>query len=285
MADTIDLDGEKFVSPSFVTSAISLDDIYTAWVTDFEGSTTAYTPSWASTDDGATLLPVPALWTGGADRLVVSTECGVEIVPYQFTSASSHYAQTIAGVSRYYSINCGLRLAIIFHPTGIDSGITSFSGNYNADLALFRGTHNRTSENVQFVARVVPGRQIDVAIKNTAQTAGLPVKLVVLNGTTVVSSTDLTTIVQGGVTLVTCSIYGGTVSGTVVDQAGQPATRIVHVHERETGSVIGRGRSDSSGLFEIPVIAKVGTTMYVVGLDDENSPLINAVIADRIVLE
>lgn len=49
--------------------------------------------------------------------------------------------------------------------------------------------------------------------------------------------------------------------------------------------MIGRGRSDSSGLFEIPVIAKVGTTMYVVGLDDENSPLINAVIADRIVLE
>ncbi|EQL43804.1 hypothetical protein M770_30565 (plasmid) [Pseudomonas aeruginosa VRFPA03] len=192
MADTIDLDGEKFVSPSFVTSATSLDDIYTAWVADFQGSTTAYNPSWPSTDDSATLLPIPPLWTGGADRLVVSTECGVEIVPYQFTSASTHYSQAIAGVSRYYSINCGLRLAIIFHPTGVDSGITSFSGNYNADLALFRGTHNRSSENVQFVARVVPGRQIDVAIKNTAQTAGLPIKLVVLNGTTVVSSTDLT---------------------------------------------------------------------------------------------
>ncbi|MFW3037100.1 hypothetical protein ACNQJ9_10155 [Pseudomonas aeruginosa] len=37
MADTIDLDGEKFVSPSFVTSATSLDDIYTAWVADFQG--------------------------------------------------------------------------------------------------------------------------------------------------------------------------------------------------------------------------------------------------------
>ena len=106
MADTIDLDGEKFVSPSFVTSATSLDDIYTA-CGRLQGSTTAYNPSWPSTDDSATLLPIPPLWTGGADRLVVSTECGVEIVPYQFTSASTHYSQAIAGVSRYYSINCG----------------------------------------------------------------------------------------------------------------------------------------------------------------------------------
>ncbi|HEJ5942497.1 hypothetical protein ACPTK4_15875 [Pseudomonas aeruginosa] len=283
MTTVADLDASKFIAVSMELTPKTLDEFQAEWAAGFEGSTTAY-PS-VSGDDGATLINVPTLWPSGAWQAVYSWECGIELAPYPFSGTPSHYAASIPGVSRYYSMNIGLRVAIIYHPTGADSGLTSFTGSYDAGLSVFRAKHNRSSENVELVARLIAGRQLEIAIKNSAQAAGLPIKVVVLNGTTVVSVVDVASVALGAVGLVTCSIYGGTVAGTVVDQAGEPATRIVRAHERSTGAVLGETRSNASGQYELPVVAKVGTEMYVIALDDETPPLINAVIADRIVLE
>lgn len=283
MTTVVDLDSSKFIAVSMESTTRTLEDFENDWLSGFEGSTTGY--PGASGDDGATLINVPPLWPNSATQAVYSWECGVELVPYPFVGDPTAYSASIAGVSRYYSKNVGLRAAIIYHPTGVDSGLTSFTGSYDSGLSVFRAKHNRTGENVELVARLIAGRQLDIAIKNSAQAAGLPIKVAVLNGTTVVSVVDIANIALGAVGLVTCLIYGGTVSGTVVDQAGSPAMRIVRAHERSTGTVIGETSSNSSGQYELPVLAKVGTTMYLVALDDEAPPLINAVIADRIVLE
>ncbi|ASA16423.1 hypothetical protein MMK57_003734 [Pseudomonas aeruginosa] len=283
MTTVVDLDASKFIAVSMEATARTLDELQAEWVSGFEGTTTGY-PA-ASGDDGATLINVPPIWPNGATQAVYSWECGVELVPYPFGGTPAFYSAGIPGVSRYYSMNVGLRVAIIYHPTGVDSGLTSFVGSYDAGLSVFRAKHNRTGENVEVVARLVRGRQLEIAIKNSVQAAGLPIKVAVLNGTTVASVVDIASIALGAVGLVTCSIYGGTVSGTVVDQAGEPATRIVRAHERSSGAVLGETRSNASGQYELPVIAKVGTTMYLIALDDETPPLINAVVADRIVLE
>lgn len=283
MSNILNLDSTRFVSYDSAYTTKSLDDLYSAWLADFQGATTAY--ATLSADDGASLLQAPVLWKNGPDKITLSYECGVEISTTLFSGNPASYQATIAGVSRYYSMNTGLRLAIIYHPPNVDSGITSIAGSYNPKLSVLRGSHNRGSENVQFVLRVIAGRQIDIAVKNTAQAAGLPVKLVVFDGTTVKSNLDLVTIAQGATLLVTCSLYGGTVSGSVVDQAGLPASRAVRIHNRDNGEVIGEGMSDNSGRYSIPVVAFAGTVMYVVALDDDTPPVTNAVIADRIVLE
>ncbi|MFG9301280.1 hypothetical protein ACEP1V_11425 [Pseudomonas aeruginosa] len=283
MTTVVDLDASKFIAVSMELTTKTLDELQAEWISGFEGSTTGY-PA-ASGEDGATLISVPPLWLNGATQAVYSWECGIELVPYPFSGTPAAYSASVPGVNRYYSMNVGLRAAIIYHPTGGDSGLTSITGSYDADLSVFRAKHNRTGENVEVVARLVRGRQLEIAIKNSAQTAGLPVKVAILNGTTVASVVDISNIALGAVGLVTCSIYGGTVSGIVVDQAGDPATRIVRAHERSTGAVLGETRSNASGEYELPVIAKSGTTMYVIALDDETPPLTNAVIADRIVLE
>lgn len=56
--------------------------------------------------------------------------------------------------------------------------------------------------------------------------------------------------------------YGGTISGTVVRPGWPLLPTIIHVlRARNRQSVIGEGAATHQGLFKIPVIAKVGTTM------------------------
>ncbi len=284
MAVVVSISDEHFTMVDFKTEERTLDAIYGQWAVDVVEPTTPY-PAVGG-DDGIALVDAPALWSGGRDTIAVAYEGGIEITPLYFGSSSSFTPNLASnGIDRYQSMNTGRRLALIYHPVGVDSGLSEFSGIRNSGAALFRGAHNRTGEGVKFVARVVRGQRMEIAVDNTAAAAGVTVKAVVFDGTTVVSVVNVGTIPRGSRYLIQVTTRGGTVSGTVVDQAGAPAARRVVIHDRETGGVVGRGMSGADGRYSIDVSLLPGKVMYVIALDDEVAPLTNAVIADRVVLQ
>lgn len=72
------------------------------------------------------------------------------------------------------------------------------------------------------------------------------------------------------------------ISGTVTDDAGQPAARTVRVYNRATGTLLGTATSDAvTGAYEF---ALTSTDMVqVVALDDDAGTDYNALIVDRVV--
>ena len=70
------------------------------------------------------------------------------------------------------------------------------------------------------------------------------------------------------------------VAGVVLDDAGNPAVRKVHVHRRSTGEVMGSGLSDVMGAFDI--VVPNFDAVYAVALDDDVGEKYNALIFDRV---
>ncbi|EED38166.1 TPA: hypothetical protein UN285_000424 [Stenotrophomonas maltophilia] len=279
----VPISDQHFTMIDFTLEERTLDAIFSQWAADVVNPT-PYTAIGG--DDGISLIDAPALWPGGRDSLSVAYEGGIEVTPLYFGAGTSFTANLASnGINRYQSMDTGRRVALIYHPTGLDSGLSEFSGIRNSVVGLFRGSYNRTGEGVKFVARAVAGKRVEVAVDNTAAAAGVTVKAVVFAGTSVVSVADVGTIPRGQRYLIQMTTRGGAVSGTVVDQAGAPAARRVVIHERETGSVVGRGMSGTDGRYSIDVSLLPGKVMYVIALDDEVAPLTNAVIADRVVLQ
>lgn len=72
-----------------------------------------------------------------------------------------------------------------------------------------------------------------------------------------------------------------TVSGVIRDAAGDFASRQVYAYDRATGALVGSDISDGvTGAYSIGVNS---TNTFVVALDDNTLPDLNAIIVDRIV--
>lgn len=72
------------------------------------------------------------------------------------------------------------------------------------------------------------------------------------------------------------------VSGIVLDDANNPAVRVVRAYSRNTGALFGSTTSSPSGAFSIITIPSADP-VYVVALDDEANVSYNALIYDRII--
>jgi len=73
----------------------------------------------------------------------------------------------------------------------------------------------------------------------------------------------------------------GSISGTVTDDGGNPVARIVRIHHRETGTLLGETVSDATtGAYSVDI--DTNDEVYRVALDDDAGTVYNDLI-DRVI--
>lgn len=263
------------------------DTVYAAWKAAIS-ATAGYTAYGNATgDDGAIFMQAASIWGGGNEGVVLSYEAGIEFSTDLNVTPTASISSNPAGVSRYYTMNSGNRIAIIYHPNGADSGLSSLDGGYlQNEIAVMKAVHNRVSENTTLYAQITENNGAVLYIKN-AGNRDIAVYAVVYNDSNAVVGLvySLGTITQGTTAKVLVSTIAGYVQGHVYDVAGSPASRVVRVYNRTSGAIVGSGTSDATtGEFSVPVIGEIGDVLYAIALDDDDAPDLNAIIADRITL-
>jgi Concanavalin A-like lectin/glucanases superfamily len=79
------------------------------------------------------------------------------------------------------------------------------------------------------------------------------------------------------------SIYsGGAISGIVKENGYAVANRLVRVHERDSGLVVGQGLSREDGYFFIPGLDTNSKNYYVVAFNDNVEIVFNAIVFDKV---
>lgn len=260
--------------------------IYNNWCTEL-GLTS--TNAGFDADDTAWLIRVSpdqnirAL--GTTDKLGFASEGIVEIFKTE-PSDSTSQGVTIPNIFRAYTTTAGVpRMAISFHPE-YDSGSASTKRAQNDRYFLFSGMINRTSSTnptVYFALRVEYGVGFTLALK-LAYKDSIPIYVFEIGANNsaitkqaliaTLSSSDANTLVVNG------DYRYGTLSGTVIDEAGLPAQRNIRCYDRASGKLLYKTQSNVDGSYAIPALTD--GEMYVVALDDDLPPSLNALILDRI---
>lgn len=222
---------------------------------------------------------------GTTDKLGFSSEGTIEIFKTEPSNSASQTI-TIPNISRSYTTLAGVpRMCISFHP-GYDSGSESTKRAQNDRYFLFSGMINRTSPTnptVYFALRVEYGVGFTLALK-LAYKDSIPIYVFEIGADNrtitqqsliaTLSSSDANTLMVNG------DYRYGTLSGTVIDEAGLPAQRKIRCYDRASGKLLYKTQSNVDGSYAIPALTD--GEMYVVALDDDLPPSLNALILDRI---
>lgn len=260
--------------------------IYKNWCTEL-GLTS--TNAGFDADDTAWLIRVSPGQNirafGTTDKLGFSSEGTIEIFKAEPSGSASQYV-TIPNISRAYTTTASVpRMCISFHP-GYDSGSASTKRAQNDRYFLLSGVINRsspTNPTVYFALRLEYGVGFTLALK-LAYKDSIPIYVFEIgadNSTITqqsliarLSSSDANTLMVNG------DYRYGTLSGTVIDEAGLPAQRKIRCYDRASGKLLYKTQSNVDGSYAIPALTD--GEMYVVALDDDSPPSLNALILDRI---
>lgn len=262
------------------------DTIYNNWCTELGLTSTS---AGLDADDTAWLIRVTpgenirAL--GATDKLGFSSEGTIEIFKTE-PSDSASKTITIPDISRSYTTNASTpRMCISFHP-GYDSGSASTKRAQNDRYFLLSGMINRispTNPTVYFALRVEYGVGFTLALK-LAYKDSIPIYVFEIGADNssitqqsliaTLSSSDANTLMVNG------DYRYGTLYGTVIDEAGLPAQRKIRCYDRASGKLLYKTQSNVDGSYAIPALTD--GEMYVVALDDDSPPSLNALIIDRI---
>ena len=262
------------------------DTIYNNWCTELGLTSTS---AGLDADDTAWLIRatpgenIRAL--GSTDKLGFSSEGTVEIFKVEPSNSTSQDV-TIPNLFRSYTTTASVpRMCISFHP-GYDSGSASTKRAQNDRYFLFSGMINRsspTNPTVYFALRLEYGVGFTLALK-LAYKDSIPIYVFEIGANNsaitkqsliaTLSSSDANTLVVNG------DYRYGMLSGTVIDEAGLPAQRKIRCYDRATGKLLYKTQSNVDGSYAIPALTD--GEMYVVALDDDLPPSLNALILDRI---
>ncbi|MDN5622289.1 MAG: hypothetical protein L0G93_00070 [Acinetobacter sp.] len=224
---------------------------------------------------------------GDTNVLGFSSEGMLEF--YRFTpTIGARSIITIPGISRMYTCLTNTpRMGISFHPPS-DSGSSGVRGRRLNENFIMTGTIVRgASQSVDFALKINYGEGFTLALKTSNGASAVPIyafEIGIDNSSiskqmeiTQIRATDTTT------TIVNCTYAYGYLSGTVVDEAGLPAQRTIREYDRATGMLLAETKSGVDGSYILP--AYTDDEMYVLALDDDIEPSLNALIFDRIKLD
>lgn len=194
---------------------------------------------------------------------------------------------TFPDISRMYTTTADVpRMAISFHP-GYDAGSEGVIGWATEKLVLLSGRITRAGgQVVHFALRVDCGFGFQLVCVSGPGTRTVPIYVMQINAdnTTVTQQQLLASMSAGSSssTVITGEFSLGVFSGTVLDEAGTPASRVVRLYERASGRLVDQCVSSDIGDFSLRVFSRAD--MYAVALDNDEAPTLNALILDRLTL-
>ena len=262
------------------------DTIYNNWCTELGLTSTS---AGLDDDDTAWLIRVApgesVRALGTTDKLGFSSEGTIEIFKTEPPSSTSK-SITIPNISRAYTTNASVpRMCISFHP-GYDSGSASTKRAQNENYFLLSGMINRsspTNPTVYFALRLEYGLGFTLALK-LAYKNSIPLYVFEIgaDNITITQKSLIATLSSSNAnTLMVNGDYRyGTLSGTVIDEAGFPAQRKIRCYDRASGKLLCKTQSNADGSYNIPALTD--GEMYMVALDDDLPPSLNALILDRV---
>lgn len=283
--DFLTSDG-AFTKITTSSDSIVPSQLYTNWCTQL--GVTSAAAGVDGDDTGYNLRVTPGAnirALGLTDKLGFASEGSIEIFKTEPGAGASKNIN-IPGVSRMYTTNAGVRrMCISFHP-GYDAGSAGTKRAQNDRYFLLSGTINRSSASnptVYFALRLEYGVGFTLALK-LINKASIPIYAFEIgaNDSTItqqaliatLSSSDPETLVVNG------DYRYGTLSGTVINEAGLPAEREIRCYDRVSGQLLYKTQSDVAGAYTVPALSD--GEMYIVALDDDLPPSLNALIFDRI---
>ena len=220
-----------------------------------------------------------------ADSFGFSSEGMFELFQSTPTVNATSIGLVVPNVNRAYTTSANVpRMAISFHPP-YDSGSIGIKVKLTNNTVLMSGNIERNSgQVVSFALRIAYGKYFKLALSTRNGTATIPIYVFEIgaNNSLIskqqlidsIASTDGKSLVIDG------SFSFGFLTGTVLDESGAPAQREVRCYSRETGQLLTKTISSING--EYTLDAYTEGEMYVVVLDDDIAPSLNALILDRI---
>lgn len=219
-----------------------------------------------------------------ADSFGFGSEGTFELFKAQPSAAASSVSLTAPNISRAYTTSANVpRMAISFHPP-YDAGSSGVKVRLTNTTAVMGGSINRGGQIVNFALRIEYGKTFKLVLNTTNGTAIIPIYVFEIgaNNSSIskqqlldsIQSTDANSLVING------DFSYGLLSGTVLDESGVPAQRKVRCYNRETGQLLVETMSAIDGTYILS--AYTLGDMYVVALDDDIAPSLNALILDRI---
>jgi hypothetical protein len=266
------------------------DEIYSAWCADEGVSETLNQLGGLNGDDGAYLVSMQGRYVMPAsrtDRIGFSTEGSFEFFNSPPAANASRISISIPGVSRMYSTAANIgRVGMTFHPP-YDAWSDGVLGVITDEFMIMKGSITRSGKPpVYFAARFVFGISQEIYFLNK-YSSSVPIYIFDISPSNSISNRQTITTLPANADVTTrvSSNYSiGTMQGTVIDEAGNPAVRRVRIHDRESGRVVGEADSGEDGMFTIEVYAVNKGPFYVIAFDDDDAPDLNALIFDRVML-
>lgn len=273
------------------TTATTPQNLYTQWCQDLNVSSTGSDAGNLDVDDSGFIIRatsgMPLRPSSEANRLGFASEGMIEIYKAFPNDAATNVGINIPNISRMYSTNSNVsRMAISFHPP-YDAGSSGVKVRLTPQYMLMSGDIQRDGQIVSFAFKAKYREGFQLALKTSNGTATVPIYIFEIgaNNSTISNQQQLASINQNDAsTLIINGDYRyGTLSGTVIDEAGNPAQRKIRVYDRSMGTLLAETISNSDGTYSLPAL--INGEMYAVALDDDTPPSLNALIFDRITLD
>lgn len=273
------------------TTATTPQNLYTQWCQELNVSNTGSDVGNLDNDDSGFMVKTPSGTSirpsSEANRLGFSSEGMIEIYKAFPNDAATSLNITVPNISRMYSTSSNVaRMAISFHPP-YDAGSSGVKVRYTSQYMLMSGDILRGGQIVSFAFKAKYREGFQLALKTSNGTATVPIYIfeIGVNNSTISNQQQLASINQSDTsTLIINGDYRyGTLSGTVIDEAGNPAQRKIRVYDRAMGVLLAETISNSDGTYSLPAL--ISGEMYAVALDNDTPPSLNALIFDRITLD
>lgn len=280
-----------YVKTTTSTSQQSPQSLYTEWCLDEGLLATGSVVGALDSDDNAWMFRHTAgknnFPSATSDRMVFSSEGQIELFKSTPSPSGSRQQYSVAGISRAYTTNADVnRVVFSFHPD-TDSGSMNIKTAMNDGCFLIGGTIQRNAAaGMDFAMKFTYNEGFVFAFKSIKSIYNdtIPILIYELgadNATITNRHTIATVSAKDPETLIVIGDYSyGTISGTVIDESGSPAARKVRCYHRDTGALLTEAISDDEGFYNLKALSD--GEMYLVALDDDLPPSLNALILDRV---
>lgn len=282
-----------FTKLTTLTAVTTPQNLYAQWCQELNVSSIGSDADNLDSDDKGFLVRAPSgnpiRPLSEANRLGFSSEGMIEIYKDIPSDTATSVSINIPNTNRMYTTKANVpRMAISFHPTGVDLASIGVKVRLTPQYMLMQGLLQRGgSQSVDFAAKFKYREGFQIALKTENGSASVPIYVMEIgaDNATITNQQLLITIKQSDTsTLIIDGDYRyGTLSGTVIDESGHPAQRKIRVYDRLTGNLLAETTSKSDGTYSLPAV--INGEMYAVALDDDTPPSLNALIFDRITLD